>query len=211
MRTCRICLDDEEDSGEFISPCLCKGSGRWIHRECLKLCMEKALQFHHCTVCNFEYEFAYNGNRVLDYINVLVRSVFYVTLTIVAIIVVTFVIPMVLYWMVLSMFYEEGDTIKTITLTLYVAFILVGVKLTHHFCRYSRMFCLMFSCMITFDMLWDLQDWWRVPNRMSLIGFIGMCGIVIYIITNMAKHGYSLVYAKIIVKKMEVVDKNIDE
>ena len=33
-KQCRICL--EEDDKEYISPCLCKGSLKYVHRDCLK-------------------------------------------------------------------------------------------------------------------------------------------------------------------------------
>eukprot|EP00933_Yihiella_yeosuensis_P019330 TRINITY_DN15682_c0_g2_i3.p1 TRINITY_DN15682_c0_g2~~TRINITY_DN15682_c0_g2_i3.p1 ORF type:complete len:281 (-),score=40.53 TRINITY_DN15682_c0_g2_i3:1234-2076(-) len=33
---CRICLEETcEDGDEFLSPCLCKGSARYVHRSCL--------------------------------------------------------------------------------------------------------------------------------------------------------------------------------
>ena len=31
---CRICLEDAERS-EVIAPCACKGSQKWVHRQCL--------------------------------------------------------------------------------------------------------------------------------------------------------------------------------
>jgi len=34
QRQCRFCL---EEDGEMIAPCLCKGSTKWVHRECLDL------------------------------------------------------------------------------------------------------------------------------------------------------------------------------
>jgi len=35
-RVCRICLGDEEESdGDLFSPCLCRGTSAFVHRECL--------------------------------------------------------------------------------------------------------------------------------------------------------------------------------
>ena len=37
MDVCRFCLDTERDSGQpFITPCVCKGSVKYIHSSCLK-------------------------------------------------------------------------------------------------------------------------------------------------------------------------------
>lgn len=33
MKECRICL--EKDSEEYINPCRCKGTIKYVHRECL--------------------------------------------------------------------------------------------------------------------------------------------------------------------------------
>jgi E3 ubiquitin-protein ligase DOA10 len=40
-KECRICLHDiytglNWDGGEWLSPCRCKGSARWVHRGCLE-------------------------------------------------------------------------------------------------------------------------------------------------------------------------------
>ena len=29
---CRICLEVEENMDELISPCLCDGTSKWVHR-----------------------------------------------------------------------------------------------------------------------------------------------------------------------------------
>ena len=55
-RFCRICLDEEGEGGQrggLIAPCLCSGSQRWVHRECLDnwraVCGDRA--FSSCTEC----------------------------------------------------------------------------------------------------------------------------------------------------------------
>lgn len=53
MPQCRICLDDD-DERNLISPCLCRGSVEFIHRECLL----SEVQFsgnEKCTICNQRY------------------------------------------------------------------------------------------------------------------------------------------------------------
>lgn len=57
-RQCRICLstDDEED---LISPCLCAGSVRWVHRRCLDEWRAQGIRpnaFAQCELCQFAYE-----------------------------------------------------------------------------------------------------------------------------------------------------------
>eukprot|EP00537_Pseudo-nitzschia_pungens_P013975 CAMPEP_0172383792 /NCGR_PEP_ID=MMETSP1061-20121228/1600_1 /TAXON_ID=37318 /ORGANISM="Pseudo-nitzschia pungens, Strain cf. pungens" /LENGTH=602 /DNA_ID=CAMNT_0013112139 /DNA_START=455 /DNA_END=2263 /DNA_ORIENTATION=+ len=55
-KVCRICL--EEDSPEtMIAPCRCKGSSKWVHRECLDewRTNEHDRAFSKCTECLFEY------------------------------------------------------------------------------------------------------------------------------------------------------------
>jgi hypothetical protein len=53
---CRICYE-YEDAGELIAPCLCKGSSRWIHRDCLDRWRSSGFQraFTNCRECGFQY------------------------------------------------------------------------------------------------------------------------------------------------------------
>jgi hypothetical protein len=65
-RTCRICYDTEPKES-LIFPCLCTGTMKWIHKQCLKLQrndtrskfsldQEKAFfASNHCPVCQAEY------------------------------------------------------------------------------------------------------------------------------------------------------------
>ena len=50
--TCRICLEEE---GDMISPCLCKGTQKWVHRECLDHWMTVKPDLWMCDVCKSEY------------------------------------------------------------------------------------------------------------------------------------------------------------
>lgn len=66
---CRICYEDEE-AGEIISPCLCKGSQRWIHRECLDRWRASGFQraMTNCRECGFQYhlELSQESNGLSD-------------------------------------------------------------------------------------------------------------------------------------------------
>ena len=58
MYQCRICLDDG-DRCEFISPCRCKGTSRWVHRQCLDRwrSTKEDRAFSSCTECLAKYKF----------------------------------------------------------------------------------------------------------------------------------------------------------
>lgn len=65
---CRVChcpaesgTVAEESSGQLLSPCLCDGSVRWVHRRCLNHWRlqgaQRALRSSHCELCNFAYRY----------------------------------------------------------------------------------------------------------------------------------------------------------
>jgi len=55
-KTCRICLESDYPD-DMIAPCRCKGSSRWVHRQCLDQWRihETDRAFSKCTECLFEY------------------------------------------------------------------------------------------------------------------------------------------------------------
>lgn len=58
QKQCRICLD-EEPLHELISPCLCRGGSRYIHRECLQNWRQANVgeSYFRCNTCLFRYRF----------------------------------------------------------------------------------------------------------------------------------------------------------
>ncbi|XP_002990174.2 uncharacterized protein LOC9647986 isoform X2 [Selaginella moellendorffii] len=52
---CRICL--ESDGRDFIAPCRCKGSSKFVHRACLDhwRSVKEGFAFAHCTTCKSPY------------------------------------------------------------------------------------------------------------------------------------------------------------
>ncbi|XP_074308716.1 uncharacterized protein LOC141643447 [Silene latifolia] len=52
---CRICL--ESDGTDFIAPCKCKGSSKFVHRECLDhwRSVKEGFAFAHCMTCEAPY------------------------------------------------------------------------------------------------------------------------------------------------------------
>lgn len=52
---CRICYDL---GGELVAPCLCKGTARWVHRDCLnswRATATNAQALTNCRECGFQY------------------------------------------------------------------------------------------------------------------------------------------------------------
>eukprot|EP00249_Psilotum_nudum_P019758 c27405_g2_i2 orf=279-848(+) len=55
---CRICLESESSvSDELISPCMCKGTQQFVHRECLDhwRSVKEGFAFSHCTTCKAQF------------------------------------------------------------------------------------------------------------------------------------------------------------
>lgn len=53
---CRICLEESLYNKDFIVPCQCRGSARFIHRDCLdKTRSINEKMFKSCNECGFEY------------------------------------------------------------------------------------------------------------------------------------------------------------
>ncbi|KAL4578009.1 hypothetical protein LXL04_014124 [Taraxacum kok-saghyz] len=52
---CRICL--ETDGRDFIAPCKCRGTSKYVHRECLDhwRAVREGYVFAHCTTCKAPY------------------------------------------------------------------------------------------------------------------------------------------------------------
>eukprot|EP00931_Biecheleriopsis_adriatica_P093246 TRINITY_DN66994_c0_g1_i1.p1 TRINITY_DN66994_c0_g1~~TRINITY_DN66994_c0_g1_i1.p1 ORF type:complete len:398 (+),score=66.02 TRINITY_DN66994_c0_g1_i1:106-1299(+) len=63
--TCRLCF--EEGGEDLIAPCACKGSSKWIHRECLnrwRTTGSNPRSLTNCCECGFQYEL--DLHRVMD-------------------------------------------------------------------------------------------------------------------------------------------------
>ena len=56
-KTCKFCLDSD-GSESMISPCLCKGSQKFVHRSCLDQWRFQHLNdsFVQCTICKYKYK-----------------------------------------------------------------------------------------------------------------------------------------------------------
>jgi len=61
-KTCRICFSTEEESdkslGRLFSPCLCKGTMKYVHVECLNQWrLVNRQKKYQCSSCNYKYNF----------------------------------------------------------------------------------------------------------------------------------------------------------
>ena len=55
-KTCKICYDEEEEANNpLISPCLCAGSLRHVHRDCL-LEWIKTAALERCDLCKHPFD-----------------------------------------------------------------------------------------------------------------------------------------------------------
>lgn len=59
INSCRICMEeDNTSSNPLISPCKCKGSMKYIHRNCLNNWRNtNNIAFYECDICKYKYQF----------------------------------------------------------------------------------------------------------------------------------------------------------
>ncbi len=73
IKECKICLEDDNQDN-MVSPCLCKGSLKYVHHICLEnyhLVTEKYKE--KCSICGWYYKFEnnYNYDTILNVLTVL--------------------------------------------------------------------------------------------------------------------------------------------
>lgn len=58
LPTCRICLGPQEQNNDpLIHPCKCRGSTKWVHRQCLNTWRNtNARLYFQCDICHFRYK-----------------------------------------------------------------------------------------------------------------------------------------------------------
>ena len=71
---CRICLSESTNVNDFIVPCKCKGTHKYVHRECLDMWRKRNVgtdNFYVCDLCHFRYEIItkenINEEREIEY------------------------------------------------------------------------------------------------------------------------------------------------
>ena len=58
MKNCKYCLLDE-DQNDMISPCSCKGTNGYVHRNCLETWIKSDINIHKekCRECNYVFQY----------------------------------------------------------------------------------------------------------------------------------------------------------
>lgn len=74
-KTCRICYGED---GDFISPCHCDGTMKWVHKTCINNWLE-ITSLKHCSTCHFQYVYKDVEMPLIE--RVLVTSVFTFTIS----------------------------------------------------------------------------------------------------------------------------------
>ncbi len=99
-KICRICLQseecvyveneydtDDEYSGPLISPCLCKGSSKYVHVRCLQMWRNRNVgkkSYNKCDLCGFKYK--YEQRNIFNLLSIIPISFFsYIITTIIII------------------------------------------------------------------------------------------------------------------------------
>ena len=55
---CRICYEEETANNVLITPCLCSGSRKFVHLNCLEIWRQyNGTDIKKCTECHAEYKF----------------------------------------------------------------------------------------------------------------------------------------------------------
>lgn len=58
-KECRICLEKDKID-EFINPCLCDGTSKWVHSSCINRWRQLNINrkgYYQCMECNYKYKF----------------------------------------------------------------------------------------------------------------------------------------------------------
>ena len=65
-KECRICFEKNYNDDLFINPCLCSGTSKWVHKECLNTWrnMNKNKEaYKKCMECKYIYKFDYKYKK----------------------------------------------------------------------------------------------------------------------------------------------------
>ena len=78
---CRICFEKEDEDNKFISPCLCNGTSKYVHIECLETWRninKNGPGFNKCMECRYVYKFKYKFPKENNiYYDVTYRKIIY--------------------------------------------------------------------------------------------------------------------------------------
>ena len=58
LKECRICFNNDKDD-EYIAPCLCSGTSKYVHRDCInrwRVLSNNPEALTHCNQCNNNFQ-----------------------------------------------------------------------------------------------------------------------------------------------------------
>lgn len=111
-RHCRVCFEERSTSDNpLISPCMCKGSQRFIHLRCLRIWQRHALSSRNrrrafcCNVCKTPFSHHPISDVSLDFLSVLQSPSFHMIITLLTTISLCLTVPVAtMSWFVLNLF-----------------------------------------------------------------------------------------------------------
>ena len=73
---CKICLENDKIEN-FMSPCECKGSLKYIHKICLERSIKSSKDSSKCEICNYKYILmkkfeVCNFIKIINYFNLVI-------------------------------------------------------------------------------------------------------------------------------------------
>ena len=66
---CRFCFEDEPDAEKLVTPCRCKGSSKYIHKECLRTWLVSQMKERlegRCEVCKYLFNVEFKEIKKCD-------------------------------------------------------------------------------------------------------------------------------------------------
>ena len=69
IKICRICFEKGEKNNPLISPCLCEGSIKYVHQNCLKKWLIKSNikpELAKCEICKYKYGLRFFKDKKFD-------------------------------------------------------------------------------------------------------------------------------------------------
>ncbi len=109
---CRICLDEQQSVENLISPCQCRGTMKYVHRNCLNEWRSDdphTNRFHFCNECKYQYVIENCGESKDD---VKKRKRYKRAVTLDCILLVTFVIVVLVTFSILVFMIDRPGFIR---------------------------------------------------------------------------------------------------
>ena len=156
-KMCRICLE-EDNIEDFIAPCRCKGTSKWVHKSCLNEWRATSVNrdaFHQCMECHYRYniELQVPENNVLRKCNLYLakNTFFFFFINQLLILGFSFCIKALDTQKIIPKLfsdYVENDEIIAyylLTTIIYISFITCGFTINLCFLRNRNMYCEYYS------------------------------------------------------------------